>query len=501
MGTQPDLVRLSQERDLYRRLLELAEHEAPGPFVEDALALVVEVTGARQGYLEIQDVSGEPRWWTSVHLSDEELAGARRRISRGIIAEAIASGRTVLTPSAFLDARFSGQDSVRETHIEAVCCAPIGEPPCGVLYLQHTSEPGTFDESVRAQVELVTRYLRPALERVLARQATTSGSDPTEEFRRRLPLDTVIGCSQALADVLQQLMLAAPLDVTVLLTGESGTGKTLLARVIHQAGPRAGGPFVELNCANLPDELIESELFGAEQGAHSTATRRVHGKIAAAQHGTLFLDEIGELSARAQAKLLQLLHAKTYFPLGATEPRLADVRVIAASNTDLKEAVRQRQFREDLLYRLTVLPIRMPSLAERRDDVPLLADHLAAAAGERHRLPWVPLPPNTRHAAAAADWPGNVRELANAIEAAVIRAAGTGATQVEPAHLFPGVAPGPTETMTFHESTRRFQAELLAKALADHDWNVTQTARDLDLTRAHVHNLIRAFGLTRMPSS
>jgi Nif-specific regulatory protein len=113
----------------------------------------------------------------------------------------------------------------------------------------------------------------------------------------------------------------------------------------------------------------------------------------------------------------------------------------------------------------------------------------------------VPLSPNTRHAAAAADWPGNVRQLANAIEAAVIRAAGAGATQVEPAHLFPGVAPGPTETTTFHESTRRFQAELLAKALADHDWNVSQTARDLDLTRAHVHNLIRAFGLTRVPSS
>jgi transcriptional regulator with GAF, ATPase, and Fis domain len=501
MGTPTDLLRVTRERDLYRRLLELAEHEAPGPFVEDALALVVEVTGARQGYLEIQDASGEPRWWTSVDLSDEELAGARRRISRGIIAEAIATGRTVLTPSAFLDERFSGQDSVQETHIEAVCCAPIGAPARGVLYLQHTSDAGTFDEGVRAQVELVTRYLGPALERVLARRVAADGTDPTAELRRRLPLDTVIGCSQALADVLQQVVLAAPLDVTVLLTGESGTGKTHLARVIHQAGPRAAGPFVELNCANLPDDLLESELFGAEQGAHSTATRRVPGKIAAAEHGTLFLDEIGELSARAQAKLLQLLHSKTFVPLGATEPRHADVRVIAASNTDLKDAVRQRLFREDLLYRLTVLPIRMPSLAERRDDIPLLADRLAAAAGERHHLPAVPLSPNARHAAAAADWPGNVRELANAIEAAVIRAAGTGATQVEPAHLFPGVTPGPATTLTFHASTRRFQAELLAKALADHDWNVTQTAHDLDLTRAHVHNLIRAFGLTRTPSS
>jgi hypothetical protein len=237
-----------------------------------------------------------------VDLSDEELAGARQRISRGIIAEAIASGRTVLTPSAFLDARFSGQDSVRETRIEAVCCAPIGDPARGVLYLQHTSEPGAFDESVRAQVELVTRYLGPALERVLARQVAADGIDPTEDLRRRLPLDAVVGRSRALADVLQQVLLAAPLDVTVLLSGESGTGKTLLARVVHQAGPRAGGPFVELNCANLPDELLESELFGAEQGAHSTATRRVQGKIAAAEHGTLFLDEIGELSARAQAK-------------------------------------------------------------------------------------------------------------------------------------------------------------------------------------------------------
>ena len=497
MHNPPDLARVTRERDLYRRLLELGQHEAPGPFVEDALALVVEVTGARQGYLEVQDPAGEPRWWTSVHLTDEELAGARRRISRGIIAEAIATGRTVLTPSAFLDDRFSSHDSVRDTRIEAVCCAPIGQPACGVLYLQHTSDPGAFDETVRSQVELVARYLGPPLERVLARCVAAGEPDPTAEFRKRLPLDTVVGCSRALADVLQQVVLAAPLDVTVLLTGESGTGKTHLARVIHQAGPRAGGPFVALSCANLPDELLESELFGAEPGAHSTATRRLPGKVGAAQRGTLFLDEIGELSLRNQAKLLQLLHARSFFPLGATEPVHADVRVIAATNTDLKEAVRQRHFRDDLLYRLTVLPIRMPSLAERREDVPLLADRLAEAACERYRLPAVALSPNARHALAAADWPGNVRELAHAVEAAVIRAAGARASQVEPGHLFPGVTPDRPLPATFHEATRRFQADLLAKALADHDWNVSQTARDLDLTRAHVHNLIRAFGLTR----
>src|SRR6185369_11883321 len=203
----------------------------------------------------------------------------------------------------------------------------------------------------------------------------------------------------ALAAVLKQAALVAPLDVHVLLTGETGTGKSQLARVIHDNGPRAPRTYVELNCAAVPEALLESELFGALPGAHSTANRRVEGKVAAAEGGTLMLDEIGELSMSAQAKLLQLLQSKEYFPLGAARAERADVRVIAATNIDLKQAAAERRFREDLFFRLQVLPIRMPSLAERREDIAELAAYFCAVACERHHLRHLELSSSARRAA------------------------------------------------------------------------------------------------------
>jgi Nif-specific regulatory protein len=212
--------------------------------------------------------------------------------------------------------------------------------------------------------------------------------------------------------------LVAPLDVTVLLTGESGTGKSLLARAIHDNGPRAAGPFVELNCAALPEGLIESELFGAVAGAHSTATRAVPGKVRGAEGGTLFLDEIAELAPAAQAKLLHLLHAREYFPLGAPRAVRADIRLIAATNVDLDAAVAEKRFREDLYFRLRVLPIRVPTLAERKEDLADLSVYLLGTACRRHSLPAFSLSPGAVRAVEASPWPGNVRELAHALEAA-----------------------------------------------------------------------------------
>src|SRR6185503_19521925 len=227
-----------------------------------------------------------------------------------------------------------------------------------------------------------------------------------------------------------------------------------------------------LNCGALPETLIESELFGAFPGAHSTATRRIVGKVEAAERGTLFLDEIGELSYGSQAKLLHLMQAKEYYPLGATRPQSANVRVIAATNVELKEAVAQRRFREDLFYRLQVLPIRIPSLVERREDIPLLAAYFCAEACERNGLPKVDLSPNAMRAAESTEWPGNVRQLENAIEAAVIRATGENAKQVEKRHLFPELcAPQADDAVTFQEATRRFQGRFLAEALDSQGWN------------------------------
>ena len=313
-------------------------------------------------------------------------------------------------------------------------------------------------------------------------------------------LETLVGRSDALAAMLAHVTLVAPLNVHVLLTGDSGTGKSHVARVIHDNGPRSGRPFVELNCAALPDTLLESELFGALPGAHSTAVHKLPGKVAAAEHGTLFLDEIGELSLTAQAKILHLLHAAQYFPLGSTKAVTADVRIIAATNVDLKAAIAARRFREDLFYRLQVLPIRVPTLAERRDDIPKLAVYFCQTACDRHGFERLELSSGAVHAVHVADWPGNVRQLAHALEAAVIRAAGECAQRVEVCHVFPD-APSTVEprAMTFQEATRQFHAQLLRQALEDSAWNISDVARRLDLARSHVYSLIRAYGLTRDP--
>jgi len=225
----------------------------------------------------------------------------------------------------------------------------------------------------------------------------------------------------------------------------------------------------------------------------------MEGKVAAAEGGTLFLDEVGELAMPAQAKLLQFLHTKEYYPLGASTPRTADVRIIAATNTDLEEKVRERRFRDDLFFRLNVLSVRMPALSERREDIAPLARHLCARAHRTHGLPERELSPGAIRAIEASEWRGNVRELSNAIVAAAIRAAGEGAKAIEETHLFASIAVTASvrAPLTFQEETRRFQAGLVQRALEAADWNVAAAARTLDLTRAHLYNLIKAFGLSR----
>jgi Nif-specific regulatory protein len=465
---------------------------------------VVEMVGAREGYLELRDEERghDATWWISEGFAPEEVEEVRRRVSSGIIAEALSTGRIVDTASALLDPRFTSRRSVQTARIERVLCAPIGEsPPRGALYLQGRSAPGALADEDRARVELIARHLAPIAENLILRRRAADAADHTRSHRARLRVEGLVGRSAALATTLNEIALVAPLNVTVLLTGESGTGKSLIARLIHDNGPRAARAFVELNCGSLPESLVESELFGALPGSHSTAHRRLQGKVGAAEHGTLFLDEIGELTPATQAKLLQLLHSKRYYPLGASEPSTADIRVIAATNVDLDAAVASGRFREDLYYRLKVLPVRVPSLAERTSDVPELARAFVEQTCERHGLPRLELSVGALRAVETAEWPGNVRQLEHAMEAACIRAAGDAATQISRSHVFPETAaetaPDAGGERTFQEETRRFQRELLTRTLEETGWNVAAAARRLDLARSHLYNLIKAFDLTR----
>jgi DNA-binding NtrC family response regulator len=302
----------------------------------------------------------------------------------------------------------------------------------------------------------------------------------------------LVAASPAMTSVLAAVRQVAPTDASVLLLGESGTGKSQLARAIHYLGRRASGPFVEVHCAALPESLLEAELFGYEKGAFTGATQRKAGHLAAADGGTLFLDEIGEVTPATQVKLLRFLQDRTFVPVGATGARSVDVRVISATNRDLDEAVRTGAFREDFFYRLNVFAIRVPPLRERREDVGPIAERFLAARG----LPAEKLSPAARDVLVAQEWPGNVRELENALERALILA---GDGEVRPEHLAVG-AGGRSRTRDAAElvgpgfSLDAFERELLLAALAKAGGSKTRAASFLGVTRRRLYSLLESSG-------
>jgi Nif-specific regulatory protein len=509
-----DLQRVHRERDLFFRLLQVGLASDARPYATEVLSLLVDATGAQRGFLAVDgEAESAPLLEVSRGLDDGEREAVRASLSSGIIGEALRTGATVSTASAATDPRYSAFASVQAGRIQAVLCAPLrvrsprGEDlgSIGVLYLAGRSTPGPFPESDRALCELAAGVIGPRVEELLCRVESPREPDHTSELRARLPSFSLAGRSRALADVMRQVLAAAAVPVAVLLRGESGTGKSVVARALHDASARRAKPFVEVNVAALPETLFEGELFGAERGAHSQAHQRIVGKIEAAEGGTLFLDEIGELPLSSQTKLLSFLQTKRYMRLGGTQSLLADVRILAATNRELETAVRDKTFREDLYYRLNVLEIVLPPLRARVADVAPIAELVAERLGSTE-APALPLSSDAKRALAEAEWPGNVRQLENVVARGWANALADGSFAIEPHHLFgralsEGQPARPPESedapIDFHARTRQFQAELVERALTQADWNVSETARRLSLSRSRLNELIRSFGLTR----
>ncbi|HXE30335.1 MAG TPA: sigma-54 dependent transcriptional regulator, partial [Terriglobales bacterium] len=308
----------------------------------------------------------------------------------------------------------------------------------------------------------------------------------------------LIGESVPLRALRQQIAIMAPTNGRVLIYGESGTGKELVARALHAQSERRQGPFIELNCAAIPEELIESELFGHVQGAFAGAQEAKEGKFSRADLGTLFLDEVGDMSLKTQAKVLRTLDAGRFEVLGSNVSVQADVRIIAATNKNLEEEIARGNFREDLFYRLNVIPFYVPPLRERKEDIPMLAQHFLAEFATAYGRKCREFSPEAVAALQAHHWPGNVRELRNLVERVAILT--PAARVIERRHLPPlllrgRAASADSDFGSLHEARSAYERDYIAKKLDEHGGNMTRTAEALGLERSHLYRKMKSLGM------
>jgi two-component system nitrogen regulation response regulator NtrX len=365
---------------------------------------------------------------------------------------------------------------------------------------------GSVDLAVRATklgaYDFVEKPL--SLDKVLLTLRNALNYSFLEEENRRLrqqvrPRDEITGTSPAIQRLKEQVRIIAPTSSFVLIHGENGTGKEVVARAIYKQSKRSQGPFVEVNCAAIPEELIESELFGHEKGAFTGATQMRRGKFDLAHQGTLFLDEIGDMSLSTQAKILRVLQEQRFQRVGGNRYIQVDVRVIAATNKNLEEEIRAGRFREDLYHRLNVIPIDVPPLRERLEDIPLLVEEFVEEFAKLRGYPRRKFSPEVMKAFEKYSWPGNVRELKNVVERLLILAR---SHVVELEDLRPPVWFGPREKpktpsfpQTLKEAREAFEKAFIEEKLEEFGWNISRTAEAIGLDRSHLHKKMRELGI------
>ena len=412
--------------------------------------------------------------------------------------------------AVLLDLRLSNQQT-EETGLRLLddINAQPAHPPVLVLcdaedrgLLLRTIEKGASDSVPNPPNILELRLLFRRAYRMTAAERELRHLRALENGGRRL--HGLMGSSSAMQELFALAERIAPCDVNVLITGETGTGKELLARAIHHRGSRGTGPLVAFSCANLPETLVEDELFGHEKGAFTGAFMSRQGRLEAANHGTLFLDEIGDLGLGLQAKFLRVLQEKSFERLGSNKTINVDIRLISATNRNLLEMVQQGKFREDLYYRLNVVELHLPSLRDRRDDISLLAHHFLQRCSETFHKKARRFAPAVLQVLEQYNWPGNVRELENVIQRAVVLSEGT---TIEVAQLpaamrsitvveepIPQSATTEREAETpvtsYEEEIRRFKRSLILRTLREYGWRKAESARALGVARGYLHRLI-----------
>jgi transcriptional regulator with GAF, ATPase, and Fis domain len=455
------------------------------------LELTLDVVPAERGAVLLADEECQDfvscRGWNRLSGADDSIK-VSQTISRQVLQQVVA----ILSNDVVKNENIAGVPSLVQSQVRSLLCVPLVayDRPLGVIYVDTSSVTTPFDEGHLQLLTAIAGIAAIAFEKA-------RGLEVLEKENRRLQREIklehqMIGESRAMREVYGQLSKVAAASSTVLLLGESGTGKELAAHAIHLNSARAIRPFIAINCATLTESLLESELFGHEKGAFTGAIAQKRGKLELAHGGTLFLDEVGELSPTIQVKLLRALQTQEFERVGGTRPVKVDVRMIAATNRDLKAAIKAGQFREDLYYRLNVVSIPMPPLRERREDIPLLAAFFVAEYSKRCKRRVIGISPETRRLLCAYDWPGNVRQLENAIERAVV----LGATDLIvpedlPETLFENDAGMDQPCPGFHEAIKEAKRQLITKTLQQTAGNYTEAAKLLGIHPNNLHRLVR----------
>jgi two-component system response regulator HydG len=458
------------------------------------LELIFEVMPADRGAIVL--FGSSPEEIVSLIGRERHARGDREfRVSQTVIKQVTRSGDAILVNDVPDNSELSKAESLRLPRISSLLCAPLtffGDV-IGAIYLDTRNEAVKFDEGHLELVAGVAGVAAVALENALHLEWLENENEQLLEAGQ--VKHQIIGDSGPMRKIYQLIGQIAPTDSVVLIRGESGTGKELAAHALHLNSLRFEGPFIAVNCAAFAELLFENEFFGHEKGAFSGADARKKGLLEAAHEGTLFLDEVGDLTASAQAKLLRVIETKEFRRVGGTDLVAVDIRVVAATNKDLEQAVEQHTFREDLYHRLNVITFEMPPLRARGDDTLLLAGYFVRKYNQKYKRNITGISREARARLMSYAWPGNVRELKNVIERAVIMGQGSVLTAQFLPQIFREESPDDQPTLNMHEAMKEAQRQVIVNAFRRANCNYNETAKIVGVHPTHLHRIIRILNL------
>jgi transcriptional regulator with GAF, ATPase, and Fis domain len=449
--------------------------------LETLLDDVIQLTGAARGVVLLVDVSegktGAPRVRASRNVRNDAIEDPSGAISDSIVRQVIETKRPIIVSDALTDTTFGKSESVIALKLSSVMCAPLlsqGET-VGALYVANDEVKHLFE---RKQLDLLTIFAGQAsliLQNAMLLSALRADKEKLQGELQDKRFGEIIGACASMMEVFRKLAKVAATDISVMITGETGTGKELIARELHRRSNRANGPFVTVNCGAIPENLMESEMFGHVKGAFTGAVASRAGKFQQADAGTLFLDEVGELTPQLQVKLLRAIQERVVYRVGDNRPERCDIRIVAATNRTLEDMIKTGEFREDLYYRLNVVNLWLPPLRERGDDVFIIAKALLSKYADEIGSPVRGFSPQALTAIRKASWPGNIRQLENRIKKALVLCE---KTLLAPEDLDLG-ADAESPIVPLEKAKEDFQRRYVLEVLERNNGNRTQTARDL----------------------